>query len=111
STNTPLVAVDPDFDLSDNGDTHKAARQLPIDREESRQSSDLNRSQIHFDKLPNTFKEGEIISDMLRACFWIKDKILESRIKAYNSPLILHLATHGFFLSDQPYNPNGDIIN
>jgi len=38
---------------------------------------------------------------MSKAQLWLEKGALEKRIKACRSPLILHLATHGFFLKDQ----------
>ena len=36
---------------------------------------------------------------------WLGEKVLETPLKACRSPHILHIATHGFFLPDQPHDP------
>lgn len=57
-------------------------------------------------ELPGTKKETEDISTLLRAHEWKADLYLaaeagEEQVKALNSPAILHIATHGFFLPDE----------
>jgi len=46
---------------------------------------------------------GDLITDENRARI---TRVLESKIKSYVSPRILHIATHGFFLANQDYDPN-----
>ena len=43
---------------------------------------------------------------MLGVLPWMDVAALESRLKTCRSSRILHLATHGFFLADQPHDPN-----
>ena len=74
---------------------------LPI-----RQSLELNRSHIHFQRLPGTREEGKLVAETLGVQPWVGEKVLESYIKSYRSPHILHIATHGFFLPDQKNEMN-----
>jgi tetratricopeptide (TPR) repeat protein/CHAT domain-containing protein len=95
-TTDPLIAADPDYDLTDAtsqpaGDSECAARQ----------SRDLDRSVTPFRRLPETRQEGEKIAAMLRVQPVMEKMVLEARLKECQSPRILHIATHGFFLSNQ----------
>ncbi len=38
----------------------------------------------------------------------MEERALESKLKSHISSRILHIATHGFFLSNQEYDPNKD---
>jgi tetratricopeptide (TPR) repeat protein len=69
-------------------------------------SRDLDRSRCHFARLPGTRAEGERIARRLGVQPLLDGAALEGRLKACRSPRILHLATHGFFLPDQPRDPN-----
>jgi CHAT domain-containing protein len=76
-----------------------------------RRSRDLDRDRgaCRFDRLPGTRAEGETIAGLLGVRPWLDAAALEGRLKAEcRSPRILHLATHGFFLPDQPREPGQD---
>src|SRR5262249_47697281 len=68
----------------------------------------------HFPRLPGTRLEGERVARRLGVSPLLAGDALEGRLKARRSPRILHLATHGFFLPNQPsdlgqlpgHNPN-----
>jgi CHAT domain-containing protein len=63
---------------------------------------------VHFDRLPGTRAEGERIAALLGVSSWQDRDALEGRLKQKcRSPRILHLATHGFFLQDQPHHLQG----
>ena len=79
---------------------------LSEDKSHGRLSRDVDRSTIHFSRLPGTRVEGESLAGMLDVQAWIEGEALEARLKASRSPQILHLATHGFFLEDQKRDPN-----
>ena len=56
--------------------------------------------------LPGTQKEAETVAKLLGGQHWevglyTGEKALEERVKGVRSPRVLHLATHGFFESDQ----------
>ena len=57
-------------------------------------------------RLPGTRVEGGRIATMLGVPPWMDVAALEGRLKTCRSPRVLHLATHGFFLADQPRDPN-----
>jgi CHAT domain-containing protein/tetratricopeptide (TPR) repeat protein len=97
-----LIVADPDFDLE--------VQQRPaLDLESSarhrgRRSRDLDRDgdAYHFDRLPATRAEGEQVGTLVGAEPWLDHAALEGRLKTQcQSPRILHLATHAFFLPDQ----------
>ncbi len=84
---TPLVFADPDFDLA--GNTVPAfARGDP------------------FPSLEGTHREGKQIADLLDVEPAMGDRALETELKSCRSPRILHIATHGFFLSEAPQDPS-----
>jgi CHAT domain-containing protein len=55
-------------------------------------------------RLPGTRREGERIAALLNVPPML-DAVLDRPLKAIHSPRIVHLATHGFFLEDQPFEP------
>jgi CHAT domain-containing protein len=93
----PLVAADPDFDLGVGADTPTPAAPVPF-----RLSRDLDSNRYHFARLPGTCAEGECVAGRLGVQPLLAGAALEGRLKTCRSPRILHLATHGFFLPDQP---------
>jgi CHAT domain-containing protein/tetratricopeptide (TPR) repeat protein len=93
----PMVIADPDFDL--RAPTAPAGS---LEESSLRHSRDLSGGDLHFKRLPGTRIEGERIAEMLRVKPLLDSMALEARVKSCRSPRILHLATHGFFLSDQP---------
>ncbi len=132
----PLVVSDPDFDLGtatvaaqpSTSSSTKAgfwsrlfagrktaapAASQPVPQPEpagrtgGRRSRDFDHSRYHFGRLPGTRAEGERIAGLLGVRPWLDTAVLEGRLKQQcRSPRILHLATHGFFLQDQPHDPN-----
>jgi tetratricopeptide (TPR) repeat protein/CHAT domain-containing protein len=98
----PVVAADPDFDFASSGMASPTETVTPRVR---RQSRDLDRGSLRFDRLRGTRVEGERIAASLGVPPLLQDEVLEARLKALRSPRILHLATHGFFLPDQPHDP------
>jgi CHAT domain-containing protein/tetratricopeptide (TPR) repeat protein len=98
----PLVAADPDFDLV-GGEAPSAETAAPPPGCLSR---DLDRSTVHFGRLPGTRLEGERIAELLGAELFMGASAVERRVKGRRSPSTLHLATHGFFLADQPHDLN-----
>ena len=102
SRQPPVVLADPDYNLDAEGIEILADEQRPI----SRQSRDLNRSTLRFTRLKGAQEEGEQVGDLLGVKPLIAQAALEGTLKDYRSPRILHLATHGFFLPDQPRDPN-----
>jgi CHAT domain-containing protein len=97
----PLVLADPLFDLAADG----AAAAASGSTTQSRCSRDLRHSGYQFRRLPGTRKEGERVAGLLGVRPWLESDALEGRLKRTRSPRILHLATHGFFLADQPHDP------
>jgi CHAT domain-containing protein/tetratricopeptide (TPR) repeat protein len=94
----PLVVADPDFDL----DGHVPARGPSSEQVTGPVSRDLDR-RGHFARLPGTRVEGEAVARRLDAQLLTAEAAVESRLRAVASPRILHIATHGFFLPDQPW--------
>ena len=93
-----LLLGDPDFDLAAKQTTGEKER--PLTR--SRQMQGLSSS-----RLPGTKEEVEVIAALLgrsNCDTYTAEAARESALMQRNSPRILHLATHGFFLSDQDWS-------
>jgi CHAT domain-containing protein len=101
--NVALVVADPDFDL-DLGQTNRPTPEFYTNR----YSRDLDRT--GFIRLPGTYLEGEQIAAMLKVKPLLQQNALETRLKAQQSPRILHIATHGFFLPNQTYPLRGGAL-
>jgi hypothetical protein len=97
----PLVVADPDYDL-----TLGASHLTPVAPRSSRLARALDRGGHHFARLPGTRAEGELTAQRLGVKPLLGETALEGRVKAAVSPHTLHLATHGFFLPDQPLKPD-----
>jgi CHAT domain-containing protein/Tfp pilus assembly protein PilF len=60
-------------------------------------------TQLCYPPLRGTAEEATLINAVLPSAIVLTDKrATEAALKELNSPLILHVATHGFFLPDQP---------
>ena len=83
----PLVIADPDFDLGLGG--------VPAERRLA-----------PFPRLAGTHEEGEAVAALLETRPVLGGEAVESLVRGARSPLVLHLATHGFFLyDDRPPDP------
>jgi tetratricopeptide (TPR) repeat protein/CHAT domain-containing protein len=100
----PLVVADPHFDL-----TLDDAVAIPATAAPSRYSRDFKRSDYHFPRLPGTREEGERVAELLGVRPWLEGEAMEARLKEKRSPRLLHLATHGFFLTDQERYANKEL--
>jgi hypothetical protein len=98
----PLVGADPDFDL-----VTPVTPVLAEETVESKQSRDHNWAN-RFTPLAGARAEGERVAQILGVEPLLGPNLLKGKIKAWSSPQIIHLATHGFFLRDQARDPNED---
>ena len=73
----PVIIADPDYDASR---TREAV--------------------VQFNALPETRDEGRWIADRIGADLWVGADATETRMKTMRSPLVLHLATHGYALPE-----------
>lgn len=102
-----LVLGNPDFDL-DPANIHSTAAkpnvQLVGDRTTIRSLSRDYRG-LRFSPLPGSEAEARGIAKLLgsEAILRVGADAREAELKAVVSPRILHLATHGFFLTDQEF--------
>ena len=98
SSTEAVVIADPNFDLGNEEGAHEPAT---LNTPEEFQSRDLRSADFYFPRLRGTRTEGERVSQMIgvRPLLW--NMAMKSRLKGSRSPRILHLATHGFFLSNQ----------
>jgi tetratricopeptide (TPR) repeat protein/CHAT domain-containing protein len=100
----PMVVAGPDFDL---GADAELSAEAEVAVAPGRRSHDLDRSgNLHFERLHGAQEEGERIAGLLGVEPLLGPDALEATVKMRRSPRILHLATHGLFLPDQPREPN-----
>lgn len=97
-----LLVADPAFDSS------TPSTRTTTTLASTRRSADVDRSDLRFDRLKGTAKEAEDLGPLLKL---VPSQVLtlaratEAAVKQAQSPRILHIATHGFFLSDVPKTP------
>ncbi len=108
---SPVVLADPNYDgprgagpQSGEGQSTPGApakMALPgAGRDQLR--SELNRRIVQFKPLPGTRAEGIAIASLLGVEPLLGAEASERRLKAVRSPLVLHVATHGYYFPDEP---------
>src|SRR5262249_10522717 len=97
----PIVVADPLFDQEGSVITGIQTSNQRADQSDSgRRSSDF--IQMVFGSLPGTADEARAISTRLPGVKALTGaQATEAALKQVSGPSILHVATHGFFLSDQ----------
>jgi len=100
SQSPPLVVANPDYSSATATLTAAPTGQLDLNR--GRRS--VNWSAVNqFSQLPYSEREGEAIAPLLaQAQLLIGPQATEAAVKGAQAPKILHLATHGFFLPNNP---------
>ena len=79
-----VVVSDPAFDLADSAPPEDGQAPVPW----------------VFAPLPGTLLEGRAVERMLDALHWTGTEATKARLLQLHAPIVLHLATHGFFLDD-----------
>lgn len=97
SKQPPLVVADPAFGKS--GQVRAAISELQS--APPKRSADL--VEVNFDPLPGTAAEAKAVAAVLPSVRVLtQTQATETALKQVSSPRVLHIATHGFFLPDQP---------
>jgi CHAT domain-containing protein/Tfp pilus assembly protein PilF len=110
SRSAPVLVANPDFDNPGNPAVQIASNktsplqgglgETALSRGTNNQRSG-NIAQMRFDPLPGTAQEAAAIAPLLPGVTLLtKSNATENALKQVNSPSILHIATHGFFLED-----------
>jgi CHAT domain-containing protein/Tfp pilus assembly protein PilF len=99
-----LLMGDPDFDMGSK-EKNSALRKLALGEayqaDTAKRSTDMRG--IRFSRLPGTREEVMTIQNIMgkdKAVVYTGKKALEGVLRGKEMPSIVHLATHGFFLSD-----------
>jgi CHAT domain-containing protein/Tfp pilus assembly protein PilF len=99
-----LLMGDPDFDM---GAEEKSSTLRRLALRDAKQEKVVTRSTemkgFHFSNLPGTREEVKAIQDIIgkdNADLYTGKEALEEVLRTKGAPKILHLATHGFFLTD-----------
>jgi CHAT domain-containing protein len=87
----PVIIADPDFG------------ERPADRKAASSTGILDLTEAYFPPLAATAEEARALKTILpQATVLTKDQATETALKQVVSPSVLHIATHGFFLTDKP---------
>lgn len=106
SAKSPIVIADPDFDYSANQGKAGSGESFS----NSDNAEQLRTRSIRFSPLPGTHQEGRAIAKLLGVRPFLQKEAVESVLHSAHSPLILHVATHGFFLAN-PESEKGRLNN
>jgi CHAT domain-containing protein len=101
SSRKPLVMANPSFDR--DGTSRAQGSTLAGQPMAQRRSADLGSTQ--WDSLPGTEREGQQVAGLLGASLLSGSAATATALKQQQSPQVLHVATHGFFLADQDSPP------
>ena len=96
--NEPLVVAAPSY-----GEAARAGPPI-LANVIAQRSADLDRSGLRFRPLEGAMREGRDVARLLGLGprnVLLQNDATEGALKQLRSPRILHIATHGFFLSDQ----------
>jgi CHAT domain-containing protein/Tfp pilus assembly protein PilF len=110
-----VVMADPNYNqataiasTSASAQSNNQASTQPNNQPNNQQSADA--SNLNFNDLPGTAEEGSAIAALLpNPTLLLEGNATENLLKQIQSPKILHIATHGFFLQSLPLVPPPDV--
>ena len=112
NNNPPVILANPLFDLSNRpGTDGKALRGLFLDaqRPSEVKYQTIDFAAARYEPLKGTAAEASAIGALLpQAQVFTAGEATESNLKRVSRPHVLHIATHGFFLPDQPQPASTD---
>lgn len=98
SKSQPVVVADPAFGEPVIISSRNNGRSAP-----AKERAQIDYSQIFFGPLPGIGDEVRALRELLpQAIFLTKERATKTALKRLNGPLILHIATHGFFFTNDP---------
>ena len=105
-----LVVANPAFDQLASNASVPAVRpadpvELPFGIGGQQRSADL--ATLRWSALPGTAKEGQAIAALTGATLLSGSQASATAIEKQAAPRILHIASHGYFLANQPASPPG----
>ena len=100
--NKSLVAADPNFDLKTKNIKDEKDFNKPKRIYNQKRSFDQNSKK--WDPLPATKIEGQFIADAINANLLLRNEASTLNIQKRESPKIIHIASHSFFLSNKEEN-------
>jgi len=96
-----VIFADPAFDATGKSAPSSPAPGQPAGGSRGRRSADL--ATLSWPPLPGTGQEAEAVEKTMKGLKLYRGKdATETQIKQIHGPRVLHLATHGFFLPDEP---------
>jgi CHAT domain-containing protein len=100
SQSPPVVVADPEFGAPP---LIAASKEADNTRPAAGNRARFDYSQIFFGPLPGVSEEVRALRGLLpNASFLTKERATKTAVQGLAAPSILHIATHGFFLPDQP---------
>ena len=105
-----LVVANPAFDQLASNASVTAVRpadpvESPFGTDGQQRSADL--ATLRWSALPGTAKEGQAIAALTGATLLSGSQASATAIEKQAAPRILHIASHGYFLANQPTTPLG----
>ena len=100
--NKSLVAADPNFDLKTKNIKYEKDFNKPKRIYNQKRSFDQNSKK--WDPLPATKIEGQFVANVINANLLLKNEASTLNIQKIESPKIIHVASHSFFLSNKEEN-------
>jgi CHAT domain-containing protein/Tfp pilus assembly protein PilF len=101
SKGPPVVMANPLYDGRRGGGGQTATLEAAAQRDVNFNAVDFSR--VRFSPLPGTAEEAKALGALMPGARMLSaSEATEAALKQIHAPRILHIATHGFFLTDQP---------
>ena len=103
SKSNPLVLADPLFGEPETAQAAKADRRAATGGRRQSVTTGKDLSNVYFSPLDGTAEEARAIKSLFPEASVVTGRqATESALKQVDAPRLLHIATHGFFLTDEP---------